>query len=94
MKKLMIFILLAGVGYLFYTNPTREAHLAALTDELVDRQVIPAGEVNPVIFSDLDYFNFFIGSSLKDTEKMEIISYGYLGRVKIADDEWKPKRLH
>ena len=93
MKKLIFFILLAGAGYLYYTNPTREAHIEALTEALTARQVIAEGAATPAMFRDLDYSSFFIGSSLKDTEKMTIVTSGYLGKVKVVDDQWKPKRL-
>jgi hypothetical protein len=89
MKKLILLILVAAVGYLAYTNPDFTAHKAAISEQLPGRAMLYAQD-EADRFSTLDYSNFLIASATKDTVKMTMVSYGFLGRVKIADEDWRP----
>lgn len=90
MKKLLLLALIAAAGYAAYTNPGFGSHRQAIADQLPG-QTYYTEEQEAERFRDLDYTNFLIGSATKDTEKMSLVSYGFLGRVSIVDENWRPR---
>ncbi|ABA89721.2 hypothetical protein Pcar_2482 [Syntrophotalea carbinolica DSM 2380] len=89
MKKLLMLVIAAAIGYAAYTNPDLDAHQQAISDQLPGGQYY-SEEQNLARFSDLDYSNFLIASATKDTTKMSMVSYGFLGRVTVVDEDWQP----
>lgn len=92
MKKLVLLIIFAAIGYAAYTNPKFSAHKQAIKDQLPDQRYYTE-EQEAERFGDLDYTNFLVASATKDTEKMTLVSYGFLGRVSIVDEDWRPRRV-
>jgi hypothetical protein len=90
MKKLILLILVAAVGYLAYSNPDFDTHKAVIGEQLPGRDMSYARD-EADRFRDLDYSNFLIASATKDSVKMTMVSYGFFGRVKIVDEDWRPK---
>ncbi len=86
-KKLIFFAIIAGLVYLNYTNPKREDHEAVILAALQK-----SGPVSEEQFAaatkDIDYSNFMIGSATKTSVDSKMISYGYLKKVKLVNDEW------
>lgn len=92
MKKLVMLIIAAGLGYAAYTNPNFSAHQDAISEMLQDPQYYTE-EQNTERFSDLDFSNFLVASVTKDTIKMTMVSYGFLGRVTVVDEAWLPPQV-
>lgn len=92
MKKLLMLIIAAGIGYAAYTNPDLQAHQSAISDMLQDPQYYTE-EQDAERFGDLDFSNFLIASVTKDTVKMTMVSYGFLGRVSVVDESWLPRQV-
>lgn len=91
MKKLIGLILLGGAGYLGYTNPDYATHKQVIAAQLPDQaSYSQESEMERPIFGNLDYSNFLIGSATKDTAKLTLVSYGFLGKVKVVDKDWRP----
>ena len=89
-KKLLFFALIATLGYLNYTNPTRADHEALLLEEL--QQLGPISEEQfAAALTDIDYSNFMVCSATKTSLDSKMISLGYLKKVKIVNDVW-PKQ--
>jgi len=84
MKSLLGLILIAAIGYGYYTNPGFEAHQQAI----IEQCQLQEGEATGQALAQLDYSNFFIASTVKDTTRLTLVSYGLLGRVKVVDPEW------
>lgn len=92
MKKLLMLIIAAGVGYAAYTTPDFSAHKDAINDMLQDPQYYTE-EQDAERFGDLDFSNFLVASVTKDTIKMTMVSYGFLGRVSVVDESWLPRQV-
>lgn len=91
MKKLLALVFLGGCGYLAYTNPDYATHKRAIAAQLPgDIPYSEERELEKPLFGTLDYSNFLVGSATKDTVKLTLVSYGYLGKVKIVDKDWRP----
>ena len=86
-SRIIIFALIAGVVYLNYTTPKIEDHRAFLLEEL-QIGYAPSEEVQERIWKKTDYTNFFICSFIKDTESSVMTSYGFLKKVKLANEKW------
>lgn len=86
-SRIIIFALIAGVVYLNYTTPKIEDHRAFLLEEL-QIGYAPSEEVQERIWKKTDYTNFFVCSFIKDTENSVMISYGFLKKVRLANDKW------
>ncbi len=84
MKSLIGLILVAAIGYGYYTNPGFDAHRQAIAEVCQ----LPEGDAGEEALAQLDYSNFFIASTVKDTVRLTLVSYGLLGRVKVVDPEW------
>ena len=85
--RIIIFALIAGVVYLNYTVPKIEDHKAFLLEELQIGYALNE-EQQEKLWKKVDYSNFFVCSFIKDTEKSTLISYGFLKKVKLANDQW------
>jgi len=88
MKKWLIILLCAGVGYYLYTNrPLRETHQAVLylaaTGETANEDTMAMEQWQKLRFRD-----FLIATTLSDTDQFNLVSYGYFNRVNIVDKEW------
>ena len=86
-SRIIIFALIAGVVYLNYTTPKIEDHRAFLLEKLQIGYAL-SEEDQERVWKKTDYTNFFICSFLKDTESSVMISYGFLKKVKLANDKW------
>jgi len=85
--RVIIFALIAGVVYLNYTTPKIEDHKTFLLDELQIGYTLNE-EQQKRLWKKIDYSNFFVCSFMKDTESSVMISYGFLKKVKLANDKW------
>ena len=86
-SRIIIFALIAGVVYLNYTTPKVEDHKVFLLEEM-QIGFTPSEEQQERLWKKTDYSNFFVCSFIKDTEKSTLISYGFLKKVKLANDQW------
>lgn len=88
MKKWLIILLIAGVFYYVHENrPTQLMHQQTLyanaTGEEASEEVLAMAEWNKLNFRD-----FLIVTTLSDVDQFNLVSYGYLNRVKVVDTEW------
>ncbi|MDK2846739.1 MAG: hypothetical protein PWP34_92 [Desulfuromonadales bacterium] len=90
MKKFILLVMAAAIGYAAYTNPAFIDHQDAISSQLPGQQYYTE-EQNAERFGDLDYSNFLIASATKDTINMTMVSYGFLGRVTVVDEDWRPQ---
>lgn len=94
--RLIIFILIAGLGYLIYTAPKVEDHKAFLLAELEQTYPIP-DEMKEQIWREVDFSNFFVCSFMKTTTGSTMVTSGFMKKIKLIDTEWVDKiktRLH
>jgi hypothetical protein len=87
MKKLVLLIIVAGVVYLNYTNPSREDHEALLLSELQARGPVSEQQFAKAL-EGIDYSNFMVCSATKTALDSKVISFGYLKKVKLVSDQW------
>jgi len=85
--RIIIFALIAGLVYLNYTVPKIEDHKAFLLTQLEQEYPIPEN-LQERIWKKVDFANFFVCSFMKTTEGSVMISYGFLKKVKLANDKW------
>ena len=87
MKKLLFLIIAGGLVYLNYTNPQRADHEALLLAEL--RKNGPVSEEQfASVMKDVDFSNFMVCSATKTSVDSRIITYGYLKKTKLVNDQW------
>lgn len=91
MKKWFIILLIAGAGYYLHDNrPSEEMHKQTLyfeaSGEMPSEEIIAMPEWKKVYLRD-----FIILTTMSDTEQFNLVSYGYLNRVKVVDKEWTTK---
>ena len=87
LARIVIFALIAGLVYLNYTTPKIEDHQAILLAELAKHGSVPES-LQERLFEGTDYSNFLVCSFVKTTEGSKLITTGYLGKVKVVNDEW------
>jgi len=85
--RIIIFALIVGVIYLNYTTPKIEDHKAFLLEKLQIGYALNE-EQQERLWKKIDYSNFFVCSFMKNTTSSVMISYGFLKRVKLANDKW------
>jgi hypothetical protein len=90
MKKLMLLLLAGAIAYAAYTTPDIYDHRDAISGQQPG-QPYYSGEQEEQRFGGLDYSNFLIASATKDTVKMTMVSYGFLGKVTVVDEDWRPR---
>ena len=86
-KRILIFALIVGLGYLNYTTPKIDEHKAFLLAELQQSYPIPE-EMQAKIWRKVDYSNFMICSFMKTTEGNTMISSGFMKKVKLVNTKW------
>lgn len=90
LTRIVVFLFVAGLVYLNYTNPKIEDHQAFLLTEL--EQSYPVSEeMQERIWREVDYSNFMICSFMKTKVGSTMISSGFLKKVKLIDSEWVDK---
>lgn len=87
MIRLILLILVAGLVYLNYTNPTEQQHKQAILAELQQAYPIPE-ELQEQLWRQVDFSNFMVCSFMKTTLDSKMISTGYLEKVKVVNDQW------
>lgn len=85
--RIVIFALIAGLVYLNYTTPKVEDHKAFLLNQLQIGYDLPE-EQQDALWKKVDYSNFMVCSFMKTTESSVMISYGFLNKIKLANDKW------
>ena len=90
MTRIIIFLLVVGLVYLNYTNPTIEDHKAFLLSEIEQSYPVPE-EMQKRLWTKVDYSSFFVCSFMKTTVGSTMISSGFLKKVKLIDTEWVDK---
>jgi len=85
--RIVIFALIAGLVYLNYTTPKVEDHKAFLIDQMQIGYPLTE-EQEATLWKKVDYSNFMVCSFMKTTETSVMISYGFLNKVKLANDKW------
>ena len=96
LSRFIMFLLMAGLGYLIYTTPKIEDHKAFLLAELQQTYPIP-DEMQEQIWKEVDYSNFFVCSFMKTSVGSTMVTSGFLKKVKLIDTQWVDKvktRLH
>jgi len=89
--RVVLFLLVVGLVYLNYTNPKIEDHQAFLLAELQQSYPVPE-EMRERIWREIDYSNFMVCSFMKTKDiGSTMISFGFLKKVKMMDDEWVNK---
>lgn len=94
--RLIMFVLIAGLGYLVYTAPKIEDHKAFLLAELEQTYPIP-DEMQERIWKEVDFSNFFVCSFMKTSTGSTMVTSGFMKKIKLIDTEWVDKvktRLH
>jgi len=91
MWKIIVVILIAGVGYLNYTNPTIDDHRDFLLEEMGIGYSIP-DDVYDQIWADVDFSSFFVASFMKTSEDSTMITSGYLNSLKLVNKKWLEKK--
>ena len=91
MKKWLIILLIAGgIYYLHEKRPTQEMHQQTLyfkaTGEMPSEEILAGRE-----WEKLHLRDFIIVTTFSDVDQFNLVSYGYLNRVKIVDKEWTAK---
>jgi len=86
-SRIIIFALIVGVVYLNYTTPKIEDHKAFLLEEMQIGYTLDE-DLQEALWGKVDYSNFFVCSFMKTTESSVMISYGFLKKVKLANDKW------
>ena len=87
MKKLLLLIIVGGLVYLNYTNPTREDHEELLLAEMQALGPVSEGQFEQAL-KDVDFSNFMVCSATKTSEDSKLISFGYLKKTKVMNDKW------
>ena len=87
MKKLFLLIIIGGLVYLNYTNPTRETHEELLLAEMEAQGPVTEEQFEAAL-RNVDYSNFMVCSATKTRQDSKIISFGYLKKVKLVNDRW------
>jgi hypothetical protein len=64
-----------------------EDHRAYLLEKL-QIGYVPSEEELERVWKKTDYANFFVCSFMKTTDSSVMISYGFLKKVKLANDKW------
>lgn len=90
LTRIVIFLVIIGLGYLNYTTPKIEQHQAFLLDELTQTYPVPE-EMEERIWREVDYTNFMVCSFMKTREGSTMITYGFLKKIKLVDTEWVDK---
>ena len=91
MWKIIVIILIAGAGYLNYTNPTIDDHRDFVLEEMGIGYTIP-DDVYERIWADVDFSSFFVASFMKTSEDSTMITSGYLNNLKIVNKKWLEKK--
>jgi hypothetical protein len=91
-KKLLLLIVIAAMGYAAYTNPDMIDHQDAISSQLPGPQYY-SDEQNAERFKDLDYSNFLVASATKDTVELTMVSDGFFGRVTVVNEDWHPRSV-
>ena len=87
MKKLLFLIIVGGLVYLNYTNPTREDHEELLLAEMQALGPVSEDQFDQAL-KDVDFSNFMVCSATKTALGSKIITFGYLKKVKLVDNKW------
>ena len=87
MKKLILLILVGGLVYLNYTNPTRQNHEDFLFAEMEAQGPVTDEQFEGAL-ANVDFSNFMVCSATKTTLDSKMISLGYLKKVKMVNDVW------
>ena len=90
LTRIIVFLLIVGLGYLNYTTPKIEDHQAFLLAEIGQSYPVPE-EMQERLWKKMDYSNFMVCSFMKTSVGSTMISYGYLNKVKLVDTEWVDK---
>jgi len=87
--RIIIVALIAGLGYLNYTNPSEAEHKQAILAEL-EQQGWPVPEqMQEMLWKNVDFSNFMVCSFTKAINiDSKVISAGYLNKVKVSNQEW------
>ena len=75
-KWTLIVILAVILGTLYYTNPSVDEHLNALSANQASATVLDPNQ--------LEYRNFLAASAMRDRQRGSMASWGYLKRVHIV----------
>ncbi len=86
-KKLIFVAIIAGLVYLNYTNPKREDHEAVIRAALQKNGPV-SDEQFDAVMKDVDYSNFMVCSATKTTLDSKMITYGYVKKTKLINEEW------
>lgn len=87
--KILAVILLVVLGYAYYNKPLLPAHqekiylTATGTETNTDQEVYSQPE-----WDGLEFRDWFIVTATQDKQKQSLVSWGFVGYLKVVDTEW------
>lgn len=91
MKK-FLFLLLIAAGICYYYNPPLEDHISALAAQVPEGTSF-SEDIRDKIRDNLDFTNFVVASATKDKVRLSIVTFGFLGKIRIVSDKWMGELL-
>ena len=86
MKK-FLFLLLVVAAVCYHYNPPLEDHINALTANVPEDMSFSEG-MSDKIRENLDFTNLYVASATKDKLRLSIVTFGFLGKVRIINEKW------
>ncbi|HEX5773523.1 MAG TPA: hypothetical protein VFY07_04305 [Geomobilimonas sp.] len=90
--KILAIVLLVVLGYAYYNKPLLPAHqekiylIATGTETVTDEEIYSQPE-----WDGLEFRDWFIVTATQDKQKQSLVSWGFVGYLKVVDTEWAPK---
>lgn len=91
MKK-FLFLLLIAAGVCYYYNPPLEDHISALVAD-APQDMFSSESLRDKVKENLDFTNFVVASATKDKLRLSIVTFGFLGKVRIVSHKWMGELL-
>ena len=93
MKALIIILLVVvPLGYAYYNKPLLAAHqekiylTATGTDAITDEEIYSAPQ-----WDGLEFRDWLIVTATQDKQKQSLVSWGFVGYMKVVDTDWALK---
>lgn len=96
LKRLLFWtLIIAPPVYVYQHRPTFEQHVRTIYAEAYGPGYEDRSDLMDLPeWQKLHFRDFVFVTTTSDTSQLNMISYGYLGRVKLSDDTWGPKTFN